>query len=245
MSNIHHLHLGQTKQALRFLKPVPEGLADYISLANIVPPEPYMRRIKDGPQVAFVGELRDVNLKSIDISERWQDEMFDLILSYLEDFPQYVRDYFVSFAAEVGKMGAIQHYREIQQAHERLRIIVRLVREAEESSSTSKPLPFRPFALPVETYIFLDEQGRLRVSMDDFAAVVRNIEAWRIRNCANCKRFFWAGRKDQKCCSKKCNGAYRVRRFREAYRNDPEGYTQRRAARERAATKERHRVLTK
>jgi hypothetical protein len=239
MKNSQHLQGRTRQQALRFLKPVPEGLADYINLANIVPHEPYMRRINDSPHVSFVGELRNVDMKSIDISDRWQDETFDLILSYLKDFPDYVRDYFISFAAEVGKMGAIQHYEEIQQAHERLRVIVRLVREAEESKITNKPPPFRPFALPIETFIFLDDQGRLRVSMDDFAAAVRNIEAWRIRNCANCKRFFWAGRKDQKCCSKKCNGAYRVRRFREAYAKDPVGYAQRRAAREYEASQKR------
>src|SRR5947209_135419 len=196
MKNDQHLQGRTSQQALRFLKPAPEGLARYIHLANIVPPEPYMQRMEDGSRLSFVGELRNVDLTALDISDRWQDETFDLIVSYLKDFPEYVRDYFISLAAEAGKIEAIQEYREIQQAHERLRIIVRLVREDEESKITRKPQPFRPFALPVEPFIFLDDQGRLKVSMDDFAAAVRNIEAWRIRNCANCKRFFWAGRKD-------------------------------------------------
>lgn len=239
MKNTQHLQRKAPKQALRFLKPAPEGLAHIINLANIVPPEPYMRRIDEKLQIQLVGELREVEMESVDINERWQDETFDLILSYLEDFPEYVRNYFISLAAEMGKIGAIQHYHEIQQAHERLRIIIRLVHEAEASKTTRKPPPFRPFALPVETHIFLDDKGKLQLSMDEFAVAVRNVEAWRIRQCANCRRFFWAGRIDQKCCNKKCNGAYRVRRYREAYAKDPVGYAQRRAAREYEAAQKR------
>src|SRR5207253_819591 len=155
--------------------------------------------------------------------------------SHLRDFPAHVREYFESFAAEVGKIHAVRHYDEIQQAQEKLRIAIILNRELEISKEADTPPPFRPFALPLlDTHLFIDDDGTFQFQLDDFAYAVKGVEAARIKRCANCQRFFWAGRIDQKCCNKRCSGAFRIRRLREEYKKDPEGYIQRRAARERA-----------
>ena len=46
---------------------------------------------------------------------------------------------------------------------------------------------------------------------------LQGIELIRIRKCMVCENFFWATRKDKKCCNKKCNGVWRTRRWRESY----------------------------
>jgi hypothetical protein len=48
----------------------------------------------------------------------------------------------------------------------------------------------------------------------DFLAALEGVEAIRVRQCPVCSRFFYAFRKDQKACSKRCNSARRVRDWR-------------------------------
>ncbi len=48
----------------------------------------------------------------------------------------------------------------------------------------------------------------------DFLAALDGAEAQRVRQCPMCGRFFYALRKDQKACSKRCNVARRVREWR-------------------------------
>src|SRR5205814_618287 len=108
--------------------------------------------------------LRSVDMSSIDISERRENELFDQMMSQLQNFPQHVRDYFESFAAEVGKFNAIERYEQIQYAQEKLRVVMTLSRKLETSKKTSAPPPFCPFALPLEMYLFIDEDGLLQVA---------------------------------------------------------------------------------
>jgi len=48
----------------------------------------------------------------------------------------------------------------------------------------------------------------------DFLDALEGVEAARVRQCPVCRRFFFALRKDQKACSKRCNGVRRVRHWR-------------------------------
>lgn len=48
----------------------------------------------------------------------------------------------------------------------------------------------------------------------DFLAALKGVEAKRVRQCPTCGHFFYALRKDQKACSKRCNAARRVRDWR-------------------------------
>ena len=45
----------------------------------------------------------------------------------------------------------------------------------------------------------------------DFLTALAGVEAARVRQCTVCAHFFFALRKDQKACSKRCNGVRRVR----------------------------------
>jgi hypothetical protein len=245
MKKIQTFQEGIPAEALQVPYPPEEDLRYYLVLANMVPPEPHLPKLDTGPGVRYVGELRDVDMSSLNIRERRENELFDLMMSQLRDFPQQVREYFESFAAEVGKFNAIYHYEQIQDAQEKLRIVITLNRELETSKKIGKPPPFRPFALPLEMYLYVDDNGTLQVTWDSFAFAVKGKEASRIRQCGVCNSFFWAYRADQKCCGKKCSNAYRVRRHREKYAEDPAGYIQRRIARERSATQRRQAPKTK
>jgi len=48
----------------------------------------------------------------------------------------------------------------------------------------------------------------------DFLASLGGVKAERVRKCPMCGSFFYALRKDQKACSKRCNAARRVRDWR-------------------------------
>jgi len=48
----------------------------------------------------------------------------------------------------------------------------------------------------------------------DFLVALEGVEAVRVRQCPVCRHFFYALRKDQKACSKRCNSARRVRDWR-------------------------------
>jgi hypothetical protein len=69
-------------------------------------------------------------------------------------------------------------------------------------------LNLAPFLQP---YVFISDEGFLRVSSSLFFDFVREneIEAYRIRACAICYHIFWAYRLDKICCSVKCGNKYR------------------------------------
>jgi hypothetical protein len=48
-----------------------------------------------------------------------------------------------------------------------------------------------------------------------FTLALEKTQTSRIRRCGICPRLFHAGRKDQKCCSKRCSNALRQRTFRD------------------------------
>jgi hypothetical protein len=48
-----------------------------------------------------------------------------------------------------------------------------------------------------------------------FLSALEGVEAGRVRQCLECRRFFFALRKDQQACSRRCNSSRRVREWRE------------------------------
>ena len=78
---------------------------------------------------------------------------------------------------------------------------------------------------PVKTSgtITVNADGVVEISNDRFASAVEGVDATLIRDCQNCGRIFWAGRKDKNSCSALCAHVLRNRRYRERYR---EGFYQ-------------------
>ena len=48
----------------------------------------------------------------------------------------------------------------------------------------------------------------------DFLSALEGVEAGRVRQCPECRHFFFALRKDQQACSRRCNSSRRVREWR-------------------------------
>jgi len=71
----------------------------------------------------------------------------------------------------------------------------------------------------------VDDQGRFVQRSNPFTDAFEddNVDVTRIRTCDNCKKIFWAGRKDQVCCTPACNHARHSRLTRQRY---AQGYYQ-------------------
>ena len=102
MKNNNHLSNKVSPKVTR-LTPCPPALAIVIDLANRIPAGPYMRSIAGRIGMAFLSLLPDIH---------WQNETFELVMSYLKGFPTEVQESFASLANESAKMAAINHYHE-------------------------------------------------------------------------------------------------------------------------------------
>jgi hypothetical protein len=66
--------------------------------------------------------------------------------------------------------------------------------------------------LPLRTLVYRDVSGKLQST--GLGTLVGNFDDTRLRRCKNCKRVFWAKRKESETCSLPCLNAFNVRRYR-------------------------------
>ena len=66
-------------------------------------------------------------------------------------------------------------------------------------------------------HFYIDEKDRIQFAPPRLVALLEGVDANRIRECPVCYRFFWAGRKDMTCCTTRCSGARRMRKFRDQW----------------------------
>lgn len=74
--------------------------------------------------------------------------------------------------------------------------------------------------LPISAELNIDEKGRFRLEKNPIADLLVPVEASRIRRCPRCRNIFWAGRKDQRACTK-CRHALRQKEYRENKKKKP------------------------
>ncbi len=77
--------------------------------------------------------------------------------------------------------------------------------------------PSLPYFISTNLILKTDQHGRIHYSLTPLLEALNGIEAARIRECPICRKIFWAGRIDRPCCSSKCAGTLRGRRWRERY----------------------------
>lgn len=89
-----------------------------------------------------------------------------------------------------------------------------------EPSPYSKNLPLYLYAWTyylsdfTKTSPYVDPQtGKLKLKLPILFEPIIDVEASRIRECLYCYKFFWVGRKDVYCCSKKCAHIVRQKKF--------------------------------
>ena len=110
-------------------------------------------------------------------------------------------------------------YREIVEAREALR---QLMREATEISD-EETIYFHD-SIDARAYLSIGKDRRVTVAMSSFARAVEGIEIDYLRYCETCGNIFYAGRKNQQCCTVKCAKAQRQKRWRQRYRDGETGY---------------------
>jgi hypothetical protein len=97
-----------------------------------------------------------------------------------------------------------------------------LMREATEATT----IPEDPDDITINFYERIDagayleitNERTVRVRMSPLAQAVQGIEIDYLRYCKTCGKIFFAGRKNQQCCTVKCAKAQRQKRWRQRYK---------------------------
>lgn len=74
---------------------------------------------------------------------------------------------------------------------------------------------FSASVFAITATVRISSEGLIEFEKDEFLRAIEDVEVERLRCCAICGKYFWAGRLDQQCCSKNCANALRNRRWRE------------------------------
>jgi hypothetical protein len=76
------------------------------------------------------------------------------------------------------------------------------------------------FHEPVDAgaYLLISNERTVKVQMSPFARAIEGAEIDYIRYCETCGKIFYAGRKNQPCCTPKCAKAQRQKRWRQRYK---------------------------
>ena len=182
----------------------------FIDLANVLPPTEW-------PPDFFPPSTP---LQSIP-SEEWirARKIIQDLMNRFPRFRKYMR------GVDLQQEPPVQAYnraRFIKQVREVLRTLAR-----HGGKPTTESLPIAAY-LESLAFAEIDKTGRFHLELTPLLRAIDGAEVGRIRVCRICRNLFWAGRTDQVCCSGKCAGANRTRKWRERY---PEKYKQQRISR--------------
>ena len=200
----------------RFLYPAPQKLSRLIEIVNLVPPT---RQIPD-----LDGRLEDQSGEgTLDELERgeqlWLEGLKDFIESLPEEKRQTLREYLFNIE-DWRRSGApfffyftVERYKLLREAQKTLHALARLRKNKRSDGKTLRLFP--PLTVPAE--IRIDKHGNITLTGQLIEALSeKQIDVDRIRECAVCRRIFWAGRIDaQQCGATKCKNTLGVRLWRE------------------------------
>lgn len=110
-------------------------------------------------------------------------------------------------------------YKQILEARESLR---QLMREATEVSD-EETIYFHD-SIDARAYLLISKERKVSVQMSPFAQAIEGAEIDYLRYCEMCGKIFYAGRKNQQCCTPKCAKARRQKRWRQRYKEGEAAY---------------------
>jgi hypothetical protein len=110
-------------------------------------------------------------------------------------------------------------YTEIVEDRDALR---QLMREAHEVSD-EETIYFHE-SIDARAYISISTDRRVKVEKSSFARAIEGAEIDYLRYCETCRKIFYAGRKNQQCCSVKCAKAQRQKRWRQSFKAGEPAY---------------------
>ncbi len=114
------------------------------------------------------------------------------------------------------------------------------LREAREVLLTSSlrnrfsttPQDWQRGPIRIAAYLTVDDSGKFKVGLGRLAEALQGEDASRIRQCKMCHEIFWAGRKDQETCTRRCTNLFHTHARRYQTEEDKIAYKQRRYERE-------------
>jgi hypothetical protein len=193
-----------------------ELLRPWLELANLLSPPPLSNELE---------RLQNV-LASILRVDQWEAECHDLPAA--EIVRRFERSPLAHEAAIVASLDLQELHTDEEQARSFRRLIAEIAStlRALVAAPSSKVLQQVGEMLIKRLYVnpatsrseIWVRNGLVATSLvdpyKDFLTALAGVELARVRQCGVCSRFFFALRKDQKACSKLCNGTRRVRDWR-------------------------------
>ena len=171
-----------------FKRPRPE-LEEIIRLANLLPDSAPPLPLTDERINSLPPELNDYLTKEYE-AQYAESEDYTHSWAYME-----------------------WQYKEIVEARDALR---QLMREAQEVSD-EETIYFHE-SIDAGAYLLISKERTVKVQMSPFALAIKGAEIDYLRYCETCRKIFYAGRKNQPCCSPKCAKAQRQKRWRQRYK---------------------------
>lgn len=98
-----------------------------------------------------------------------------------------------------------------------------LISEADEVFDEGETIYFHE---PVDAgaYLEITKERTVRVRMSLLARAIEGAEIDYLRYCETCGKIFYAGRKNQQCCTPKCAKAQRQKRWRQRFKDGEPAY---------------------
>lgn len=180
----------------------PSGELDWvIRLVNSLPPDP--------PQVSLLTE--QINTLSPELK------------AYLDS------EYDEAIADEGDSYNA---YQRIHAAYAMVLNMNRALRELMREATEDRGIPGDPDDITIcfyeridaGAYLEITKERTVSVRMSPFANAIKGAEIDYIRYCETCGKIFYAGRKNQPCCSVKCAKAQRQKRWRQRFKDGEPAY---------------------
>jgi hypothetical protein len=183
-------------KAKRGFKRPSDELDWVIQMVNALPPNP--------PQVTAL--TKQINTLSPDLKAYLDSEYDEAIADEGDSYHAYQRMH-----------GAYAMVLEMNSA------LRELMREASEDKSTPEdPDDITIYfyeRIDAGAYLEITKERTVTVRMSPFAHAIQGAQIDYIRYCETCGKIFYAGRKNQNCCSVKCAKAQRQKRWRQRYRD--------------------------
>jgi hypothetical protein len=208
-------------------KRCPPKLAELIKRVNIFPPGVKF------PVLNARSRLANFEGSEAEWTMRASFDLYDCLKEAPEDFrqficgdthlqtPSFVETY--SPALFDKTINAITRFEEFAELRKNLLRLIRFIKSLDlegraDSVGIDVPLPL--LSTPI-----IDKHGFIRVGGNVLIEALRDVEANRLKECANCKRIFWAKRRDQPCCDPKtCGNRHRVNRSRKLQKERADQY---------------------
>lgn len=226
MVSIQKQNAKRVAKASRAKYDAPKKLLELFELVNLVPPDVELPSLGDARETAEAEFEVTSDLASA-IENHVKQPLFDALRALPKQAGAF-KDFVMTFegfdgerfyADEVYEMDdidrAASRYSFIRSARAKLRSLMTLA----SRPHNRRGLWLWEVPLVSGGSIYLDENNIVQATQDGFSQAVIGVDASRIRNCEHCKRFFWAARGDQTCCSKEHAHALRSQRWRDNYQS--------------------------